>query len=338
MDRYLHIMERQNWADYAKGIAIFLVVLCHTVNGTINAGLTQANTWWSYCSDLFYIFMVPVFFFLAGYFAEGSKARRGLRKFLIGLLNTIAYPYFLWSIVQILLMMSIPGASNARPSWVTILSLPIDGYAQFWFLYALFSCYIFDVLLSLIRLNRVYKLLISLVILVLGESISSIGEQLYWLCSHYSYFVIGSMFSANFISQLSSRSLLAVNLTALTLLNYLFIHKAGYGTPLRAIAAVVGIGLVIVLSMLLERLGRFAWLGVLGLYSLEIYCLHTITAAGTRYFILRILNSQNIWLHSIAGTLLGICVPLLIAKINNKYKLSLFRWGVVKPSMSLKRV
>lgn len=330
-------MERQSWADYSKGIAILLVVICHTVNGTINAGIIKTNTWWSYFSDLSYIFMVPVFFFIAGYFVEGSKARRGLRKFLIGLLKTIAYPYFLWSIVQILLMMSIPGASNARPSWVTILSLPIDAYAQFWFLYALFSCYIFDVVLSLIRLNQAYKFFLSLVMLILGEYIG-IWEPIYWLCSHYCYFVLGSMFSANFLSELSSRSLLAVNLTAFTLLNYLLVNNAGYGTRLRGVSALVGIGLVIVLSMLLERLGKFAWLGVLGLYSLEIYCLHTIVAAGTRYFILRILNSQNIWFHSIAGTLLAIAVPLFIAKINNKYKFSLFRWGSVTPSISLKRV
>ena len=67
---------RLDWADYGKGLAILLVVICHTVNGLMRAGVFRGNPDYQYFDDVCFSFMVPVFFFLSGYFCERSFARK----------------------------------------------------------------------------------------------------------------------------------------------------------------------------------------------------------------------------------------------------------------------
>ncbi len=57
--------ERLMWPDIAKGFAIFFVVLLHTGDGIINAGLKEPS-WWRWVYNAGYTFMVPLFFLNIG--------------------------------------------------------------------------------------------------------------------------------------------------------------------------------------------------------------------------------------------------------------------------------
>lgn len=52
--------KRQYWADYTKAFAIWLMVVCHF--GLRPKGLV----------DFIYIFHMPVFFLVSGYFDKGE--------------------------------------------------------------------------------------------------------------------------------------------------------------------------------------------------------------------------------------------------------------------------
>jgi len=93
--------ERLMWPDIAKGFAIFFVVLLHTGDGIINAGLKEPS-WWRWVYNAGYTFMVPLFFFISGMFCEQSRKSLNQRFITIG--KNIFYPYVLWSIIQFFLI------------------------------------------------------------------------------------------------------------------------------------------------------------------------------------------------------------------------------------------
>src|ERR1700733_4806201 len=90
--------DRVEWADFAKGLGIFLVVLGHALGGLIQSGVLPAHSGFSFAIDYIYSFHMPLFFFLAGLFVR-SSARRPFRSYLANKISVIAYPYFLWSLI-----------------------------------------------------------------------------------------------------------------------------------------------------------------------------------------------------------------------------------------------
>jgi peptidoglycan/LPS O-acetylase OafA/YrhL len=81
--------------------------------------------------------------------------------------------------------------------------------------------------------------------------------------------------------------------------------------------ALVSIGFVIALS----RAWKAGWLLVLGQQSMAIYLLHTFFASGGRIVLARFLGVERLDVHLIAGTALGILLPLVCARFVEKRRL-----------------
>ena len=128
--------------DYARGLGILLVVVGHTLRGVINSGLLESSAATRFADDWIYAFHMPLFFFLSGLFAERS-ADKGPRRFVADKLRTIAYPYVVWSLLQTSVQILMSRHTNSPASWH---DLAIDRLyvppMQFWFLYALFLCFL----------------------------------------------------------------------------------------------------------------------------------------------------------------------------------------------------
>ena len=78
--------KREVWADYVKAIAIYLMVLCHF---NFNSEVGCQFIW---------IFHMPVFFLISGYFDKGLPISIGLLKKGI---RTLIIPYFFFSICNL---------------------------------------------------------------------------------------------------------------------------------------------------------------------------------------------------------------------------------------------
>lgn len=84
------------WIDVAKGIGISLVVFAHDLTGL---KLVERSPLAACVYHFVYAFHMSLFFFVAGFFVAHS-ARHGARAFVAGKLRAIAYPYFLWSLLE----------------------------------------------------------------------------------------------------------------------------------------------------------------------------------------------------------------------------------------------
>lgn len=119
------------------------VVFGHSLGGIIDMPGEVAPSLFHEIFLGIYIFHMPLFFFLSGLMVR-PRLERSSKSFLIDIFASVAYPYFLWSIIQYSVIYGAGSLVN-RPVavfWPTILKLPISSISQFWFLYVLFLLHI----------------------------------------------------------------------------------------------------------------------------------------------------------------------------------------------------
>src|ERR1700722_19199016 len=185
------VASRVEWVDTARGIGIFLVVFAHDLRGLKLIGRSPLAT---QVDQFVYAFHMPLFFFLAGLFATHS-ARRGAASLLSDKLRTIAYPYFLWSLLQGALQLAMTGETNSHLTWRDLAAIPYQPIMQFWFLYTLFLVFVLFLVCQQLRAP-------SWAVLALGIGLSWLSStsfpprgELHSLSCYFIYFALGFHFS-----------------------------------------------------------------------------------------------------------------------------------------------
>lgn len=79
------------WVNIAKGIAIFLVVYGHVIDGLADSGYTFAS--YEVQHGIIYSFHMPLFFFLSGLFFD-NMLKRELLTVIKSRALSLLYPYF----------------------------------------------------------------------------------------------------------------------------------------------------------------------------------------------------------------------------------------------------
>ena len=90
-----------------------------------------------------------------------------------------------------------------------------------------------------------------------------------------------------------------------------------------------GISATIASSLLMRELQLGRWLQHLGRYSLEIYLVHTVAAAGVRVVLLKVAHTNAVAPHFILGSIVGVFVPLLLARTLERVG---FEWAFRLPA------
>src|ERR1700724_1835666 len=134
--------NRLAWIDYARGIAILLVLYRHVFEGIKESGI-NVKPWLTleHANIIFFSFRMPLFFIVSGVFMGGSLFKRGLGGFILNKCKIILYPYALWAAIQITLQLLFSKYVNGGRDpgdYLYILYAPRE-IEQFWYLYALFN-------------------------------------------------------------------------------------------------------------------------------------------------------------------------------------------------------
>lgn len=134
-----HEDNRDALFDYARGMAIILVVLGHAIH-MVSRQITSPMPAWVFGLDrAIYTFHVPVFFLISGVLFSGSFDRRGWGGLLWHRVKTLLYPYVLWSTLHVITQ-SVGNGQGLRSLWGDVLRIAYFPPAHFWFLYVLFIC------------------------------------------------------------------------------------------------------------------------------------------------------------------------------------------------------
>jgi fucose 4-O-acetylase-like acetyltransferase len=302
--------------DYAKGIGIFLVVLGHVFRGLVGTVL-EGNAVIQTLDQWIYAFHMPLFFFLSGYFAERSVSKPLSSQF-VGKLRAIAYPYFLWSVIQETLRHLAGISDQPLSSLWRIIYVPI---LQFWFLYVLFAVSLVYLLLRKLSVPAM-ACFAAFALLFASELIDlSLGPWpvLYMIRLNAVYFALGAIASLVDLMQRVKKVPPSI-----------LLPSAFFGFSLIALAAIsnltrieywlfplaaLGIFSSLLLAAYLDAHHRFSFLQTWGLRSLEIFVSHTIFTAAARIFLQKGLNIHQPVIHVVIGTAVGLGAALLLYRL-----------------------
>ncbi|MFZ6688202.1 acyltransferase family protein [Undibacterium sp. SXout11W] len=340
------MQNRDRWVDYAKGIGILLVVYGHVSRGTYNAGIAMDASLFKLMDSIIYSFHMPLFFFLSGIFFIPSLDKYGRQRLILDKVDSVLYPYVLWSLLQGFTEVFLSRFTTAKTSVQDVLSLLWQPRAQFWFLYVLFIVFL---LMALIYRERrdiaAYLLPLILVVAWASRFYVQLPFPVDFVATYLIYFYLGSQVCVwkDFMSRHAS---ITCTISGLLFgcLAWLFHAKLGLIYSDQSILALPlafsGITLVCSLGFVLAKaeVSILKFLVLLGTSSMPIFLMHILAGSGVRIILNKFLHIDNASIHLILGTAIGILVPLTVFQLSKKPSLAGLRYLFAPPPfLSLKR-
>jgi uncharacterized membrane protein YcfT len=274
--------ESRGWIDFAKGIAIILVVLYHS--SLFLAEFDLAGSTGRLRSVLSFLPM-PIFFFIAG-----LTMRRMLTWSFADLwrrrLQPLVYLYVLWSLIRVVFYVVVPhlrGAESSPTDLRTIALLPIWPTSSYWFIWAMVLFTLGAWLLRKVQPT----ITIPVAALVAVAATTSGGLDLNnvgWdrLMQNFVFFV-----TAIFIPHATYR--FAARIRPWHAVAFMLLYAAlAVATALLHLSrvpgvvltvSIVGVAMTIALSEKLSTVRGLGFVNTLGAHSFQIYLLHLFVVA-----------------------------------------------------------
>jgi fucose 4-O-acetylase-like acetyltransferase len=312
------------WMDVAKGIGIFLVVFAHDLTGL---KLIEWSPQAAYIYHFIYAFHMSLFFFVAGFFVARS-ARHGARAFVTGKLRTIAYPYFLWSLLEGAIQVVMSGRINSHMTWWHLAAIPYQPIMQYWFLYTLFFVLMLFLLCHQLRVPSWGVLALGVCLSCLSSTSIPPRGPIHSVTNYFIYLAIGFYFSEPLRCRVSAMNPLASLAAAVAGFGVLAIvvQRFEMTWPLHVFAGVLGTMATLLLARAAAAIPAMSFLRTWGTYSLQIFVAHSIVSAALRMVLFSLKVDVPV-IHVVLGTAAGILVPVAIVRLVARIKFSyLFFW------------
>lgn len=306
---------RLEWIDAARGIGIILVVFGHVLRGLDHAPFARGPLF-SFIDSWIYAFHMPLFFFLSGLFLFRAREKPFV-GFVSDKIRTLAYPYFLWSTMTLLIKSSGLPTNQAYSihDLPRLLYHPID---QYWFLFVLFflSVGVQGLLRVQVRPATIVVIAAMGYVVAFAAPMGALAPVLLEMRFAAIFVALGvlaeSRQATRWLTEGSSGWLVVACAAGLAVASL-----GGVSKELRAVVpvlAVSGIVGVIALSVLMVRMRVAGVVQSLGRRSMEIYLAHTMASAGTRILLFNGLGIAAFAPHLVLGVLNGLVLPVQLAK------------------------
>lgn len=323
---------RLGWVDYARGLAILLVVYRHTMVGLIRSGLNVPYQLFSIQEFLLNVRM-PVFFVLSGVFLARAYEKRPVLKVFKKKVNTLLYPYLLWSVILIsiqILLNKYTNSNRTAHDYLYIITQPRE-LDHMWYLLALFNTTM--LMLLLFRFALKYPLFHFTIALTIHFFYFYFIDYSLFSDLMYNYiFLVSGVQAYKYIQNLEKISLARLILIFLMVLPFFIAGqlywlnniddnyrplKEWYLFPFLLIILVACI-IYYLASRILFKSGRAKWLGWIGRYSLYIYILHILVISSERILFSHFLGVTNVYFLITLSLASGILVPIFVYRSSEK--------------------
>ena len=332
--------DRLAWIDYAKGIAITMVVFRHTVHGMYyDPNLIVSEQLFYLVDNIGVTFRMPLFFLLSGVFFKLSVAKRGKAGYAKHKFTTIMYPYLVWSFIICTLQIAFNNYTNFNATYFSYLEIFYKPWGHWWFLLSLFLVSVLYLgAYSLFRRSKLLIAIFSLALYVCSPFLL-FSYTLHQTAELFIFFVIGDFLATFFIEKQYLRytasgwlvwALLAAAAIGETIL---LLTDLKHNLLLLLLFPIIGSAFTIVLANRLEaaNIKAISFIRTLGQHSLYIYLLHVPLMAGVRIFMSKISYVHDPMYILIPSFLAGLFVPLFIYRTANKLGMSfIFIWPFSK--------
>jgi fucose 4-O-acetylase-like acetyltransferase len=339
---WIEMSIRSSWVDYAKGIGILLVVYGHVARGLYNAGISVSEKTYLLIDSIIYSFHMPLFFFLSGIFFVGSFNSRGATRLVLSKVDSIFYPFVIWSIFQGCIEATLSNYTSGTVSFTEVFSLLWEPSAQFWFLYALFLIFAFvAITYSFVPSKYTFIVFVASFLILLKRDLFPGWVIITFIAQNLVYFTFGMLFSQlKNLRLLENTYSMLIILICSCILQYYMHMSLGTENPNMSlylfINAVTSILFIVAFSLLLSRI-RINFIFELGRYSMSIYLMHILLGGGVRVGLQKVFDVNNYFIHLTTGIIVGTVGAILIARIIEKYNISyIFSAPISKFFISIK--
>jgi fucose 4-O-acetylase-like acetyltransferase len=315
-------MENRNyWLDYAKAIGIILVVYGHVARGLFEAGLFPYREIYRYVDSVIYSFHMPLFFFLSGTLFYSSFLKHGTRALLWSKVDTVVYPYLVWSLLQGGIEVTLSSYTNGDTKLSEVLSLLWAPRAHFWFLYALFLFFtIVTAAFAVFGRKALWPLSTIAVATYLWDAPLINYPPLRLVARDLVFFMFGIAFSLLGASRWAEGRAWMVWTLAFLALQYLFHGVLGLNFDDRGpFALLLAFTSIMFIASVSVRAAQkpLSVIVLIGMSSMGIYLMHVLCGAGVRILLQKGFGSDSLMLHLIAGCSVGIIVPMIIFSLRD---------------------
>lgn len=312
------VTSRIQWADYAKGIAIIMVVIHHVIVRDTNSVLYNESL--DYLNNLFIPFRMPLFFFVSGLFIH-KTINSDFKFFFKFKFIHLLYLFILWSIIRYLTV-TVPehillGSSDESLSSIFLIFFEPSG--MLWFIYALA---IFLLISWLTSSFLPFTFILSTIFFVLTINYPTESSFVNNLAHFYPFYLLG-YFTSDLAHKIANRVnayhlvVPVLFITLLVLTNDLTISKSALGV---SVLSFFGIITGIIISSYLTKFATMEFLGYIGRNTLPIYLMHYFPIGVLRILLAPILPFPII--TAIIIFIVAITTPLLMKKMFDKYGLN----------------
>lgn len=323
--------QRIDYIDCAKGLGIILVVIGHVIVELRVWFLSTPSAHLNSVYQVIYTFHMPLFFFLIGIIAFHSRLKRKFSKFITTKIQSVLYPYFVWSLILFGIVMLQMHGNSIIAEFLKIFYAP-NWYL--WFLYTLFIFYFLYGLFPINKLGHLGLLFVALASFVWLKEVQSDSRFPYAIGNGFIYFVLGSVFSFLSMERFLIKLKYSINIAILGVMFGLFFmafHVSVESNPpiVSFLLALIGILIMLNVAIALCKTPLFPALSYVGRRSISIYLAHNLIIVVTmKYISYSALRCFNGWILFTVGVTSGVLCPLLLYEGGRKIRFNwLFEWS-----------
>lgn len=173
------INQRDRYWDGAKAVLIFLVILGHVIQYFIYQGDNHANFWVDPIFKGIYIFHMPLFMLISGYFAAISLKSRGF-SIIPRYIKRLALPCLGIGIYSFILRLYHHNPISPTRIWGDCTGL--------WFLVVIFECLVWYLIFARFGINLLTKIILFILPIILALNIHHLGYKISLLWPHKGHF------------------------------------------------------------------------------------------------------------------------------------------------------
>lgn len=337
--------EKYVWVDRVKLLACLLVVLGHFLSGLILADIIENNIFLEWFSKTIYYFHVPLFFICSGYLYQNSSKVTNFKEWKKNVskkLMALGIPYVIFSTVTVLMKTIASDSVNSKASGLvhTILFEPI---APYWFIYVLFFMFFFTKTFE--KKSDMYKMTaIALTVKIImiffrGNRVySDIPYFIRGIAMHEIWFIVGMNYRylyepKTLIMKLQNiKKYMGIFIFA-TIISILIIIFDINSEILYFVEGILFCFSIVNTMIFLSKYRMIDFEKFLSKYTMSIFLMHTIFAAGIRIFLIKI-GIMNAVIHLLVGFCASVFLPIISEIIMRKNKILYF---LIYPNQVLKR-
>lgn len=338
---------RYDIIDELKGITILLVLIGHILVGIIGNynivvpytnEVTNEEAVCYILKDLIYSFHMPLFFIIAGFFANHSL-KKSFKDMLKNKFLRLGVPYFFWSFVAAVCMQIISKYTTNGLGIKDFLLSPIYPFFQYWFLYDLFFLFIIYYIFNSIYYNKFFFCFFSMIIYLVNYYLPD-----YWIIksifTNLVFFSIGTLVLDLFKNILIKKTdikkvIISGSIFFLFIAYYInLLYIEGYSYFIYLYRFFVALSGSCFICTLISYLSNNKFVNTViknfGKESMLVYCVHVFFISATLKFILKIYEEiPIIYMFFICLFISVICCWLCICNINKLSKIK-FLFGEIQ--------